>query len=127
MLWLTGKRPTNLGVTGGRLAAPPPSPNCVSSDCDDDEHGIEPFAIDGSAAEAWAAICYAVAALPRTTTITRTDDYLHAECRSRIFRFVDDLELHLRADDGIIAVRSASRVGNSDLGVNRKRVDSLRG
>ena len=55
-----------------------------------------------------------------------TDDYLHAECRSALFGFVDDLELHLRASDGIIAVRSASRLGYGDLGVNRRRVESLR-
>jgi uncharacterized protein (DUF1499 family) len=54
------------------------------------------------------------------------DDYLHAECRSALFRFVDDLEIQLRPGEGIAAVRSASRVGYSDLGVNRKRVESLR-
>lgn len=125
MLSFTSTRPTNLGVTDGRLAPPPLSPNCVSSDADG-EHAIEPFAIEGDPAAAWDALCKSVAGLPRTTIVTRTDDYLHAECRSLFFRFVDDLELHLRPDDGIIAVRSASRVGRSDLGVNRKRVDRLR-
>jgi uncharacterized protein (DUF1499 family) len=64
--------------------------------------------------------------LPRTRIVSRTDASLHAECRSRIFRFVDDLELCLRAAEGIIAVRSASRLGYSDLGVNRSRVEALR-
>ena len=53
-------------------------------------------------------------------------DYLHAECRSAVFGFVDDLELNLRPAEGIIAVRSASRLGYSDLGVNRKRIETLR-
>jgi uncharacterized protein (DUF1499 family) len=53
-------------------------------------------------------------------------DYLHAECASAVFGFVDDLELQLRASEGRIAVRSASRLGRSDLGVNRRRVEALR-
>jgi uncharacterized protein (DUF1499 family) len=58
--------------------------------------------------------------------VTETADYLHAECRSAVFGLVDDLELHLRQSEGIIAVRSASRLGYSDLGVNRRRVEGLR-
>jgi uncharacterized protein (DUF1499 family) len=78
------------------------------------------------APEAWRAAREAVAALPRTRIVAESEGYLHAECRSALFRFVDDLELHLRADAGRIAVRSASRVGRSDLGVNRRRVEDLR-
>jgi uncharacterized protein (DUF1499 family) len=58
--------------------------------------------------------------------ITESDNYLHAECESAVFGFVDDLELHLRSLEGVIAVRSASRLGYSDLGVNRRRVERLR-
>jgi len=58
--------------------------------------------------------------------ITKTDVYLHMECKSLIFRFVDDLELLLTPTTGIIDIRSASRLGKSDFGVNRKRVESLR-
>jgi uncharacterized protein (DUF1499 family) len=54
------------------------------------------------------------------------DTYLHVEFRSAIFRFVDDVEFHLRGQDGIIAVRSAARVGHGDLGVNRQRVETIR-
>jgi uncharacterized protein (DUF1499 family) len=64
--------------------------------------------------------------LPRTRIVKETEDYLHAECRSALFRFVDDLELQLRPSESIIAVRSASRLGYSDLGVNRRRVEGLR-
>jgi uncharacterized protein (DUF1499 family) len=64
--------------------------------------------------------------IPRTEIASQTDTYLHVECRSLVFRFVDDLELELRPGDGIIAVRSASRKGHSDFGVNRRRVEDLR-
>ncbi|MDX1765264.1 MAG: DUF1499 domain-containing protein, partial [bacterium] len=66
------------------------------------------------------------AALPGTTVVEETTDYLHAECTSALFRFVDDLEFHLRPSTHTLAVRSASRVGYSDLGVNRRRVEKLR-
>jgi len=77
--------------------------------------------------EAWDAARSAVAGLPRTVVVTWTPDYLHAECSSRILGFVDDLELQLRGSEGLIAVRSASRLGYGDLGVNRARVEELRG
>jgi uncharacterized protein (DUF1499 family) len=68
----------------------------------------------------------AVGKLPRTIIARETEGYLHAECRSAFFGFVDDLELFLRADKKTIAVRSAARRGYSDFGVNRKRVENLR-
>jgi uncharacterized protein (DUF1499 family) len=121
-----GARPENLGVAQGKLAACPSSPNCVSSDAHDAAHRVEPLAFAGAPAEAWRAARAAVAALPRTRIVSETEGWLHAECRSAVFGFVDDLELHLRPEAGAIAVRSASRVGHSDLGVNRRRVESLR-
>lgn len=119
-------RPRDLGVWNGRLRECPPSPNCVCSDASDRAHRIEPFALAGDPSEAWGRIVEAVAALPRTTVVARTDDYLHAECRSWLLGFVDDLELHLRRGERRVAVRSASRLGYSDLGVNRRRVEDLR-
>lgn len=110
----------------GRLATCPDSPNCVSSDATDPAHYTSPFEIILPAREAWPLVREAVKAIPRTEITRQTDTYLHAECRSAVFRFVDDLELELRAGDGIIAVRSASRTGYSDFGVNRRRVEGLR-
>ena len=121
-----GSQPSNLGITAGQLAPCPARDNCVSSDASSDRHKIEPFQLAAPAGEVWSQLRAAVSGLPHTEVITSGDDYLHAECKSRIFRFVDDLELHLRADRGIIAVRSASRVGRGDMGVNRKRVENLR-
>jgi uncharacterized protein (DUF1499 family) len=121
-----GTRPENLGVTESRLAPCPASPNCVSSDASDEAHFIPPLRLALSDAEAWGAVRDAVATLPRTRVVSATQDYVHAECRSALLGFVDDLELHLRPDQGVVAVRSASRLGYSDLGVNRRRVERLR-
>lgn len=126
LLFCAGRRPANLGVSDGSLAPCPSSPNCVSSDAADESHQVPPFRLAAPPAEAWRAARKAVSELPRTQIAQETGDYLHAECRSAVFGFVDDLELHLRPAEGIIAVRSASRLGYSDLGVNRRRVESLR-
>jgi len=121
-----GSRPEQLGATESGLAPCPASPNCVSSDASDAAHAIEPLIAAIDPHEAWRAARELVAALPRTQIVTETGVYLHAECRSALFGFVDDLELHLRPELERIAVRSASRVGYSDLGVNRRRVERIR-
>ena len=110
----------------GRLASCPDSPNCVSSDATDPSHRVPPFVIVLPVSEAWRLVREAVNEIPRTTITEITASYLHAECRSAVFRFVDDLELELRPAEGIIAIRSASRTGYSDFGVNRSRVERLR-
>lgn len=74
----------------------------------------------------WLQVEEAVASLPRTVIFTLRPGYLHAESTSRIFRFVDDLEVYLDAPRGELVVRSASRVGRSDMGVNGERVEALR-
>jgi uncharacterized protein (DUF1499 family) len=121
-----GSRPANLGIHGGRLAPCPNSANCVSSDAKDAVHATHPFELAAAPAEAWRVLRSLLADLPRTKLMTATSDYLHAECSSAVFGFVDDLELHLRPSEGIIAVRSAARLGHFDFGVNRKRVETLR-
>ena len=112
--------------TGGALAACLEKPNCVSSLATDGEHGIEPLASGESAAEALRRAAERLAAMPGTEIVRSETGYLHAECKSSLFGFVDDVELHLDRQTGVLHVRSASRVGYSDLGVNRRRVDSLR-
>ena len=121
-----GRRPDTLGARDGRLRGCPRSPNCVSSEARDDAHRVEPLGLGGDPAEGWRTVVEVVGALPRTRIVTREEGYVHAECSSPLLGFVDDLELQLRADEGVVAVRSASRLGYSDLGVNRKRVDDLR-
>jgi uncharacterized protein (DUF1499 family) len=104
----------------------PDRPNCVSSEAQDPRHAIEPFKIKGDIALTWDAVREVVGSLPRTKVVKATDRYLHAECKSRFFGFIDDLELELNPEAGTIAIRSASRVGYFDLGVNRRRVETLR-
>ena len=115
------------GVSNGRLANCPARPNCVCSDANDPQHGIGALILIVPSDVAWAAARETVRKLPRTRIVSESNDFLHAECRSAMFGFVDDLELHLRRESNSIAVRSASRLGHSDFGVNRKRVERLRG
>ena len=119
-------RPRRLGLTDGQLSACPSSPNCVCSDESRTASATEPLQLAIEATDAWPLAEQAVRDLPRTRVVSKTTDYLHAECASSLLGFVDDLELHLRPDANIIAVRSASRLGYSDFGVNRRRVETLR-
>jgi uncharacterized protein (DUF1499 family) len=106
------------------LAPCPDKPNCVSSLATDGDHRVEPFAVAGDLG--WAALREAAASLPRTRIVEERPGYLHAECTSRLFRFVDDLELLRNEAGDRVDVRSASRTGYGDWGVNRARVESLR-
>lgn len=126
LLSCAGSMPSNIGVENGRLTPCPSSPNCVCSDDPAGEHGIGPLVLAVPPAEAWPEVRQAAEDMPRCKIVEASDDYLHAECRSAIFRFVDDLEIQLRPQENLVAIRSASRVGHSDLGVNRKRVEELR-
>jgi len=108
----------------GTLPPCPDKPNCVSSLAPDADHRAEPYRLAGGVD--WAAVRAAVAAMPRTAIVEERPGYLHAEATSRIFRFVDDLELLRSASGDRIDVRSASRVGYGDMGVNRERVEALR-
>ncbi len=113
-------------MVSSRLAPCPDTPNCVSTDATDRVHAAAPFRLAVPARQGWTAVRAAVGELPRARIVAERHDYLHAECRSLIFGFVDDLELELRSSAGMIAVRSAARVGRGDLGVNRRRVERLR-
>ena len=118
--------PSRLGLVDGKLNGCPASPNCVSTEASDKEHQVASLPFSGSAETALKKLIAIVTAMPRTRLVTQKDHYLHFECRSRLFQFVDDLEFYVDPDRHIIQVRSASRVGYSDLGVNRKRVEKLR-
>lgn len=121
-----GKRPTDLGVSEGRLRPCPATPNCVSTVADDAAHRVASFDLAVAPDAAWPAVEAAVDAIPRSRVVTATADYLHAEVSSAVFGFVDDLEVYLPAGGSVLMVRSASRLGHSDLGVNRRRVEALR-
>jgi uncharacterized protein (DUF1499 family) len=119
-------RPENLGIRDGRLAPCPPSPNCVSSQSTDNAHAIEPIPYSSSTPEAMASLRKIILQMKRTKIVTESNNYLHAEFASAIWRFVDDVEFSFDDHAKLIQVRSASRLGYSDFGVNRKRVEALR-
>lgn len=121
MFNFTGDRPSNLGVKDGKLAACPGSPNCVNSQSDDAQSKIEPLP-----AVSIAEIKKVVEGMERTTIIEETDNYLYAEFKSQLMGYVDDVEFYLDSAANVVHVRSASRLGKSDLGVNRKRVEAIR-
>ena len=122
------KRPDYLGVKDGRLARPKSTPNCVSSQADpaDTEHYIAPIAFKGATADAMAAVKKAVASMEGSTVVREEAGYLYAEYRTRLLKYVDDVEFVHDAKEGVIHVRSASRLGRRDFGVNRARVEALR-
>lgn len=112
----------------GRLPPCPSSPNCVSSDADpsDGTHYIEPLQIDGDAQAAWQRLIEYLESESAYTIVEQRENYLRAEARTKILRFVDDVIFHLRPEEGAIAMRSSSRLGYSDLGKNRRRLEALR-
>ncbi len=124
----SGSRPTTIGVKDGRLAACPKSPNCVVSQGDEDaQHAIAPLNYSGDATTAMTSLRQVVEAQEGSEIIEQTDTYLYAEFTSKLMGFVDDVEFYLpTGESGTIHVRSASRLGESDLGVNRKRIEAIR-
>jgi uncharacterized protein (DUF1499 family) len=108
------------------LKAPPDSPNAVSSQAAGDYHRIEPLRYKGAAEPAMAALKSIIESTPRTSIVEERADYLYAEFTSRLMGYVDDVEFYFPPDEQIIHVRSASRLGYSDLGANRKRIESIR-
>jgi uncharacterized protein (DUF1499 family) len=116
----SGKRPTNLGVKDGKLTPCPGSPNCVNSQSQDPKSKIDPLP-----PVAIADLRKVIESMERTTIIEQTDNYLYAEFKSKFMGFVDDVEFYLDPNENVIHVRSASRLGQSDLGVNRKRVEEI--
>ena len=104
----------------------PDKPNCVSSlaNTSDEEHYIENFKV--ASAEDLVKLKEKIMQLNRYELVSETKDTLHFEYTSLIFRFVDDMIFFYDSDKGVIEVRSSSRVGHSDLGANRKRVEEIR-
>jgi len=126
MIGCSGTRPLDLGLQGGRLRPCPATPNCVSSEAGTAaDKLVAPFPAPRGAAD-MARLASVVGAWPRTKVLTEDGTYLYAESTSRLMRFVDDVEFRFDATANVIHVRSASRLGESDLGVNRKRVEGLR-
>jgi uncharacterized protein (DUF1499 family) len=113
------------GITAqGTLADCPDSPNCVCSS--DESHAIAPFTYEGSMADAQRRLLAALGQMPRTSVVTSSPTYIHATSTTLIMRYTDDLEFLIRDTPKIIDIRSLSRLGYSDLGTNRRRMEQLR-
>jgi len=117
-------RTPSLGGPEAGLMACPSQPNCVNSLTGEDRRAVAPFAYQGQADQAWDRLRLLVQSVGGVVQ-QETEGYLWATFRSPVWRFVDDLELYLDQKNKLIHVRSASRVGYSDLGVNAKRVARL--
>jgi uncharacterized protein (DUF1499 family) len=122
----SGTRPSNLGVHDGKLAPCPESPNCVSTFASDKTHAIKPLSYTGTAGEAKQKLIRVIDSLPRTRIISDKTDYLNVEFTSFLWRFVDDVEFVFDDSAKAIQFRSASRLGKGDMGVNRKRMETIR-
>ena len=125
----SGTRPDNLGVRDGHLAPPKRTPNNVNSQIDsnaDAAHYIEPLRYRGDAGKAWAKLRQVIDGMPRVHVVKSESNYLYAEFTTRLMGFVDDAEFYLDEKAGVIHVRSASRLGHGDHGVNRERIETIR-
>lgn len=118
-----GGKPGKLAPPGGPLQPCPSTPNCVSTEATDARHAMPPLPYTGTPRDALQRARAALQAEPRTRIIAERPGYLHAEARSRLFRFVDDVEVVVDSTAGLVRFRSASRVGRSDMGVNRARME----
>lgn len=123
-----GTPPDTLGVQAGQLGGCPASPNCVSSSVpqSDPTHAIAPIALTTDPDTTFAALKELLRGDDATSIQVDRPDYVYAEASTALMGFVDDVEFYLDRDRGVIQVRSASRLGESDLGVNRQRIESLR-
>lgn len=131
---LNGRMPDDLGVRdGGRLKPPALTPNSVSSQARlypqhpmQDQAMVDPLPLRGDPQAGFERLAEAIAATPGATIVRREPGYLQVTYTTRWLKFVDDAEFLLAPEDGVIHVRSASRLGRSDLGVNRQRIEALR-
>jgi uncharacterized protein (DUF1499 family) len=123
---LTASRPAHLGHQGGKLAPVPDSPNCVSSMTDKESFRVDPIDVNGVDKPLEKLKAAIESAIPRSTLVTEDGNYLHYEFTSLLFRFVDDGEFLLNEQGTKIDFRSSSRVGHSDMGANRKRIEKIR-
>jgi uncharacterized protein (DUF1499 family) len=116
-------RAGQLAPPGQPLRPCPSTPNCVSTEATDRRHAMPPLPFTGSAGDAHARARAALLAEPRTRIVTERPGYLHVEARSRLLRFVDDVEVMVDGAAGVVRFRSASRLGRKDFGVNRARME----
>ena len=124
-LSISSRKQPELGLLNGQLRPCPETPNCVCSEQYVEGAFIEPLVYTDTADEAWRKIKHAIITTGGNV-LTERQGYLHARYETTLLRFVDDVELRLDENTQMLHIRSASRVGKSDLGANRKRVARIR-
>ena len=121
----SGTRPEGVNRSGELLACPE-TPNCVSSFATDEQHQIAPLSYSGDSGVALETLVAIIGSLERTEVVTQGENYIYAEFTSKMWKFVDDVEFVVDGEKSVINVRSASRLGKSDMGVNRARIEEIR-
>ena len=119
------QRPKDLGPRDGKLRPCPDSPNCVSTQSGSTQHQMEPLPLLVPADEAMEGLREVVESMPQSVVVERGGRYLHAEFTSAMFAFVDDVEFLIEPSERSVHFRSGSRVGYSDLGANRARMERI--
>lgn len=114
-----------MGIVKGKLQPCANSANCVCSEYPQSPAAMEAIPCTDSPAEAMAKLTQIVSHMPRSRVVSQTDGYLHAEFRSALFRFADDVEFRIDQHASVIHFRSASRIGLFDLGANRARMKEI--
>jgi uncharacterized protein (DUF1499 family) len=116
----------DLGVHDSLLTPCPTSPNCVVTQNGDEVHNIAPITYQTNLKTARDTLLKVLSVVPGTEIVSQTDNYIRAQSTSRIMGFIDDVEFYFPSDAQVIKMRSASRLGDSDLGVNRRRLEQIR-
>jgi len=116
----------HVGVRESRLTPCPESPNCVSSQGSDSAHTVAPLTYETEAGKVITDLKVVVGSMKGATIASESAAYLHVEFQSDVFRFIDDVDFVVDDAVKVVHVRSASRVGYYDFGVNRRRVEKIR-
>ena len=131
--FLRGQPPSNMGVSEGRLKRPSATPNSAHSQADlwpgDAQQAyarVAPLALQRDGPATIARLKTLLEAMPGVEVVQSRPDYVYATCQTKLLKFVDDFEAWFDPAAGVVQVRSASRIGRKDLGVNRARVEALR-
>lgn len=122
----TGTRPGNVAEGHGKLAPCPETPNCVFTQASDNTHKIEPLSYSTDTKTAMIKLVESIRSMKGAEIVAQTENYLYAEFTSGFWKFVDDVEFSFDEENKLIHFRSASRLGKSDFGVNRNRMEEIR-
>ncbi|KAA3603960.1 MAG: DUF1499 domain-containing protein [Calditrichaeota bacterium] len=117
-------KPEKLGIVDGKFFPCPDFPNCVSSQETDEEHKIEPIKFENE--NPISQLEKVISSFPKTTILTKTENYIYAEFQTFLMNYIDDVEFYIDFENKLIHVKSFSRLGKSDLGANRKRVEEIK-